>query len=216
MIVKFAYNEDRDVDCLITKGGGSTNAPGQKTKTYEQLLSYTDKVNDREIVREFVRKHIKDEQLNPEAKAAALQKHWDPIGGEFEKRAEKAFGLSMSDEITAFLTIAGRYPYSIEHKFFFVSLQRPSANPVAMHELWHFYTYRKFGASMEAIGSAKFNDIKESLSVLLNIECLDLLDGEIDHGYPQHQALRKIISAAWRETKDMEKVWATALAALPS
>jgi hypothetical protein len=167
-------------------------------------------------IREFVRKHINDKQLVTEATVVELQKSWDQIGGEFEKRAEKVFGLSVSDEITAFLTIAGRYPYSIEHKFFFVSLQRPSANPVAMHELWHFYTYRKFGASMEAIGSAKFNDIKESLSVLLNIECLDLLDGEIDRGYPQHQALRKIISAAWLETKDMERVWATALAFLPS
>ena len=216
MIVKFAYNEDRDVDCLIAKGGGSINSPGEKTKTYEKLLLYTDKVNDRETVRKFVHSYIKDNQLDPETAAAALQKSWDSVGADFERRAEKAFGLGIDDEITAFLTVAGRYPYSIENKFFFVSTRGPSANPVAMHELWHFYTHYKFGAAFKGIGPAKFNEIKESLSVLLNIECPDLMGGETDCGYPQHQALRRVVSVAWLEIKDMEKVWAAALASLPS
>jgi hypothetical protein len=77
-----------------------------------------------------------------------------------------------------------------------------------MHELWHFYTWYKFGKQiMKNKGPQKYNDAKEALTVLLNSECADLMDGEIDLGYPQHQQLRDIAIEKWKKTKDIESVW---------
>ena len=78
-----------------------------------------------------------------------------------------------------------------------------------MHELWHFYTWYKFGESeQERIGAKKYNNVKESLTVLLNIECKDLLpEGIEDTGYPQHQKLREEIKILWEEKPDIDFVW---------
>jgi len=213
MKVSFVYNENMDIDCLISKGGGSNNSLGQKTKTYEALLAYTNEVKNTEKVKEFVRLHIKENDFNLEEVTKSLQINWDVISSDFEKRAEKVFGLNIADNITAYLTITGRFPYSIEKKYFYVSAKKSNANATAMHELWHFYTWHKFGDTINHVGSDKFNDIKEALTVLLNIECVDLMNGEIDKGYPQHQELRKIISDTWSKTKDINEAWKVALVA---
>ncbi len=78
-----------------------------------------------------------------------------------------------------------------------------------MHEYWHLYTWYKFGVIWEEkLGKQKYNDIKESLTVLLNIECKDLFpENKKDIGYPQHQELREKIIKIWNETKDIDKLW---------
>ena len=57
-----------------------------------------------------------------------------------------------------------------------------------MHELLHFYTHRKYESLK--IESKKFNDIKESLTVLLNTDFVSLTGKDQDTGYPQHQKMR--------------------------
>ena len=145
--------------------------------------------------------------MNPEKDTHILQKNWDLVNSEFENRANKIFGIKIEDTISAYLTITGRFPYNVENKYFYVSAKNTNANTIAMHELWHFYTWKKFGDQIEKIGSQKYNDIKESLTVLLNIECADLMGGVVDAGYSQHQDLRKGIADMWKKTKDIEKVW---------
>jgi hypothetical protein len=78
-----------------------------------------------------------------------------------------------------------------------------------MHELWHFYTWYKFGEDeQERLGMEKYNDIKEALTVLLNVECEHLLpEGVTDYGYPQHQELRKEILSLWQENPDIDFIW---------
>lgn len=82
-----------------------------------------------------------------------------------------------------------------------------------MHELWHFYTWYSFGINEESkIGAEKYNDIKEALTVLLNIECAHLWpEGVEDKGYPQHQELRGEIVKWWQENPDIKDVWAKAV-----
>jgi len=210
MYINFIYDEGMDIDCLISKGGGSSNQPGKRTKTYEALLDYTNEIENKEKVREFVRLYIKENNLDAEKTTISLQKNWDLISNEFEKRAERVFGLNIMDNVIAYLTITGRFPYNPEKKYFYVSIKKSNANSTAMHELWHFYTHRKFEHTISLIGQSKFNDIKEALSVLLNIECLDLMNGEIDNGYPQHQELRRLITETWLKTKDVDEVWKVA------
>jgi hypothetical protein len=78
-----------------------------------------------------------------------------------------------------------------------------------MHELWHFYTWHKFGESeQKRIGIKKYNDIKEALTVLLNTECKDLFpEGVEDAGYPQHQEMRSEIIKLWEQNPDIDFVW---------
>jgi ribosomal protein S18 acetylase RimI-like enzyme len=209
MKITFTYNEDSDIDCLLSKGPGSKNRPDQQTKTYAELLRYTSDIKNKEKVREFVRKYIQEHKLNLSEITRRLQVEWDKVGAEFERRAELIFGMSLDKDINAFLTITGRFPYNIERNLFFVPVLQNSANRVAMHELWHFYTWYKFGNQQNKLGAQNYNDIKESLTVLLNLECTDLMD-EDDKGYPQHQDLRAFISDKWLETKNIDKVWCAA------
>lgn len=203
MKIDFLYDEDKDIDCLLSKGGSSINS-SKPTKTYEALLAYTEDLSDIEKVREFVRsfrsKDIKANMLQ-------LQENWATISTEYEKRAENIFGVKISDTIIAYLTITGRHPYSIEEKYFYAPANKTNTNTTCMHELWHFYTWHKFGQQQAIIGPAKYNEIKEALTVLLNIECADLMAGEVDSGYAQHQDLRTKISEVWNRTKDIDVVW---------
>ena len=212
--VNFIYDEDKDIDCLLAYGPGSNNQPNQKTKTYEELSAYTKDVLDRKKVREFVRAYIKENKINIEENLVSVQKNWDLVNDEFKGRAEKVFGLSLKDDISAYLTITGRFPYDFRKKYFYVSAKKTNTNKTAVHELWHFYTYYKFGYTIEQIGPKKFNDLKESSTVLLNVECQDLMGGEVDVGYPQHESLRKVISEAWQKTHSIDEVWRIAQEAL--
>jgi hypothetical protein len=78
-----------------------------------------------------------------------------------------------------------------------------------MHELWHFYTWQVFGREWEnKLGKQKYNEIKEALTVLLNVECKNLLpEGITDNGYPQHKELREKIVVEWEKDKNIEKLW---------
>lgn len=208
MKLKFIYNEDNDIDCLLSKGPGSNNQPGLQTKTYAELLKFTSDVADKEKVREFVRKYVHDHGLDLQKIAAKLQENWDKIAIEFQKRAERIFGISLNEDITAYLTITGRFPYNIERNLFFVSVLRDNVNSIAMHELWHFYTWYKFGKDQIAkLGSQKYNDLKEALTVLVNEECTDLMNGEMDKGYLQHKELREKIVNFWVKDKNMDNLW---------
>lgn len=78
-----------------------------------------------------------------------------------------------------------------------------------MHELWHFYTWYGLGVDQEEkLGKQKYNDLKEALTVLLNVECNDLLpEGMLDTGYSQHQEIRRTILEFWEKDKDIKKLW---------
>jgi hypothetical protein len=208
MKIIFKYDENSDIDCLLDKGPGSNNQPSLQTRTYAELLKFTVDVKNIEKVREFVRKYIQEQGLDLPKKALELQEEWNKISNEFEKRAEKIFGVKVNDTISAYLTITGRFPYNLEQKLFFVSVLRNSANSIAMHELWHFYTWHKFGQEqMIKLGPQKYNDLKEALTVLLNLECADLMNGEFDKGYTQHQELRKQITEYWLKNKNISGLW---------
>lgn len=207
MQVNFLYDEDKDIDCLLSKGGSSMNSQ-KPTKTYEALLLYTKDLDDREKVRNFVRTY---RSKDIDASIVELQNNWDLISSEYERRAENIFEVNIPDAIIAYLTITGRHPYSVENKYFYAPANKTNANTTCMHELWHFYTWHKFGMQQDLIGQTQYNAIKESLTALLNIECADIMAGEVDNGYPQHQDLRSKVVETWNKTKNIEEVWKEAV-----
>ena len=209
MKITFKYDLGKDVWCLLTKGKSSINSP-TPTNVYSELEKEFGKSPTENNTEIFIKNFIHKNNLHIDENLKTFQKDWDNISDQFQRKAEKIFGVSLPKDIIAYLTINNRCPYKIEEGYFFVSVQDNSQmRKIVMHELLHFYTWYKFGINWEnKIGMEKYNDIKESLTVLLNIECIDLMpEGISDKGYPQHKELRERILKLWKENKDIEIVW---------
>ncbi len=208
MQLNFTYKKDEDIWCLLNKGKSSNNSPNP-TKAYEQLINFAGKNPDERSTSKFIDTYIADNKIDINKRIKEYQKDFEDISDEFQNIAEKVFGVSLLEDITVYLTINNRCPYSLKENLFFVCLSNNSALQTVMHELWHFYTWYKFGADeQERIGPEKYNDIKEALTVLLNIECNHLLpEGIEDTGYPQHQELRNQILELWKENPHIDFIW---------
>lgn len=209
MKLTFAYDKGRDIWCVLNYGKTSMNSP-TPTKQYQELVNqYGEDVSESDTDA-FIKSYISLHGIDMDNLSGALQTKWDVISSQYHKRAEEIFGVVLPRDVTAYLTINERCPYSIEHDMFFISTAYPNAaNRTAMHELWHFYTWYKYGIEWEEkLGARRYNEIKEALSVLLNVECKDLLpDGLTDKGYPQHQELRQRILELWSKERNMDKLW---------
>jgi hypothetical protein len=205
--IKFAYDKSKDIWCLLNKGKSSDNSPFP-TKVYEKLVDEVGDNPSEETTSIFIDKYLFENKYNIAEIIKQYEIDSDKAFEIFIKRAEEIFGLKLEKEVTAYLTINNRCPYNIGENYFFVRISRESPTSTVMHELWHFYTWYKFGITDETVlGKQKYNDLKEALTVLLNVEFPDLLNGKKDFGYPQHQELRAKILALWQEKPDIEFVW---------
>lgn len=209
MNVQFQYSKEKDVWCLLNKGKSSNNSQNS-TKQYEQLIAEYGENLTNDNVSSFIEHYKLTNSINPQEFIEKYQKDWATASSEFQKRAETIFKVSLPKDVVGYLTVNSRCPYSINESYFFVAMPTISSRRTVMHELWHFYTWYGLGTDQEAkIGKQKYNEIKEALTILLNIECKDLLtEGIVDYGYPQHQELRQQIVEFWNRDKDINKLWA--------
>ncbi|MEX2368844.1 MAG: hypothetical protein WD552_00405 [Candidatus Paceibacterota bacterium] len=208
MKVNFTYDRSKDVWCLRNKGKSSNNS-ANPTEQYKQLVAEYGESPIREAVEAFINEFVAKEEIDIDEKIKIFGADWAEVSSEFQTRAEAIFQTKLPLDITAYLTVNSRCPYNIEKNFFFVSLQETQARRVVMHELWHFYTWYGLGADQEdKLGKEKYNNIKEALTALLNVECEDLFPKDMkDTGYPQHQELRQNIIEYWKNDKDIKSLW---------
>ncbi|MBP9711498.1 MAG: hypothetical protein KBD55_00480 [Candidatus Pacebacteria bacterium] len=208
MKLNFTYNKDKDIWCLLNKDKSSNNSQAS-TEQYQQLINKYGENPTAENTAIFVDEYITENNIDIEKYIKNFQKDWENISTVFQKNAEAIFNVSLPTDVIVYLTINSRCPYSIQDKFFYVSLQSSQATKTIMHELWHFYTWYGLGIYQEEkLGKQKYNDIKEALTVLLNVECKDLFpEGVIDIGYPQHQETRQLILNYWEKNKDIKRLW---------
>lgn len=208
MRLTITYDKNRDVWCLLNKGKSSLNST-RPTRQYELLIQKYGTSPTVENTEAFIETYCKEHHLDTEKYIVELQSAWENIADEFHKRARAIFTTSLPYNITAYLTINSRCPYNIPDNFFYVSFQSSSNILTIMHELWHFYTWYGLGADQEKkLGTQKYNDIKESLTVLLNEEFRDFLpEGVSDVGYPQHQDMRNKILHYWKKDKNIKNLW---------
>lgn len=208
MKVTFIYDKGKDILCLLNKGK-STNNQQSSTKQYELLVAkYGDNINV-ENTSTFIDGYISENEIDIQRKVDDFQKEWDSVSFEFQKRAELIFGVVLPHDVTAYLTINSRRPYSIEENYLYASVHSTQARATTMHELWHFYTWYGLGVDQEEkLGIQKYNDLKETLTVLLNVECSDLVpEGVVDVGYPQHQEIRKRVLEFWEKKRNIKGLW---------
>lgn len=175
MNVDFLYSKEKDVWCLLNKGKSSNNS-SEPTSVYQELVSEAGENPNEADTAAFIDKYLKENKVDIEKLIQEYQRSFDGISADFKVRAEKVFKVSLNSEIKIYLTTNTRCPYSIEEGWFFVSMSKPNSMLTMMHELWHFYTWERFGSSeLEQMGKEKYNDIKEALTVLINTECEHLL-----------------------------------------
>ncbi len=208
MKITFEYNTEKDIWCLLNYGKKSNNS-NQPTKVFERLTSkYGENPTDKEVLF-FIENYFSENNIHVQTVIEHYQEQWNNISNKYIEKAESIFKISLVEDIVSYLTVNNRCSYRISENFFFVNFSTDFVNKIVMHELWHFYTWYKFGVTWEEkMGKEQYNDLKEALTVLLNVECKDLLpEGVEDVGYPQHRELRERILKFWDKEKDIEKLW---------
>ena len=138
----------------------------------------------------------------------ALEKSWRKIEEEFFKRMNKLMKKQFKWNITAYLTTLGICPYNPDEPSFMFSLFYSLSKSLQTcgHEIMHLYFHKFYWKYVEKkIGKEKTADLKEALTVLLNLEFKDLWFIE-DKGYEKHKELRNFIIDEWKKKKDFEKV----------
>ncbi len=208
METTFIYSREKDIWCLLNKGKDSQNSPNP-TQVYELLIAQYGEEPSEDDVSNFIDAYIVAQNVSIDAYITKYTSEWSTVADAYKKRAEAIFNVSLPHDITAHLTVNNRCPYSIADNMFYVPFPRETVRKTVMHELWHFYTWYGLGVHEEQkLGAQKYNDVKEALTVLLNVECADLLPDTIfDEGYPQHQELRRRILDIWQSNKDIKFVW---------
>ncbi len=203
----FSYNAEKDAENFMN-GLKSVNNP--KPTKFHQL--YIDKHGDKidaDMVKKFVAEYIEKNGIDVENKVTEIEQGWFKVGSVFIERCEKIFGIKYPREIIdVYLTTNGRCTYNIQKGYFFVGIESKNPSTTIMHELLHFYTWEAFYKILkkQGLSDLQYNDIKESLTELLNIEFADLMGGHIDTGYPQHAEMRLKIRKLWEGNKNLFKV----------
>lgn len=210
MKLTFQYDKEKDIWCILNKGNGSRYSQ-KPTKQYEMLIEKYGESPNNVDTDNFISSYIEEKNVSIEKYLDYYQKDWDSISDTFHQRAQQIFDVSLPQTVTAYLTINSRCPYSIEEDYFFVTLPTYDyiARKTAMHELWHFYTWYGLGAEqVQILGEEKYGNLKEALTVILNIEFKDLLpEGVEDAGYPQHKELREKIVKYWNKNPNIKDLW---------
>lgn len=138
-----------------------------------------------------------------------VNKSWKSIEKEYFKRLENITGKKIiSNDVIVYITTAGRCPYDYKYEWFFVNYFSSFSQVLATcgHELMHFNFHQFFCNDVEKqIGKDKTSDLKEALTMLLNIEFNDLWFVG-DRGYEPHKELRKFIAKEWVKEKDFKKL----------
>ncbi len=195
------YDLEKDIENFI-KGKNSINSQ-ITTKLQEKYESINDSDYSEDKVRLFLESNSRD--INFEQISIKIKDQWNLIENEFLSRCEEIFDIRLESEVIGYLSQNQKCTYNWRENYFFIYCNSLNPLKTIMHELLHFYTHRKYDSL--GIDSKKFNDIKESLTVLLNVDFSDLMNGEEDRGYDQHQQMRIEILQMRKEGHTIDQIF---------
>ena len=138
----------------------------------------------------------------------STEKAWKTIEKEFFERMDRLMNKKFDKDIFAYLTTTGICPYDPNEPSFMFSLfySLPTILQTCGHEIMHLYFHKFYWKKIEEkIGKEKTADLKEALTVLLNLEFKDLWFVE-DLGYNSHKKIRDFILKTWLEEKDFDSL----------
>ncbi len=138
----------------------------------------------------------------------ALTKCWEEIENEYFKRLGFIIKHKTLLKADGYITTIGKCPYNPKDNSFMVCLfsNLPQAMKNTGHEIFHLHFHKYFFADIEKqIGREKTHDLKEALTILLNLEFKDLWFAD-DKGYPNHKELREFIEQEWKKEKNFSRL----------
>ena len=159
----------------------------------------------REYLENFWNEHTEEAQHKIKKMTESLNKHKDDIFKTMESLTKHPI---YRNEFTIFLTSLNRWPYKTNLWQTWSYIYWKWFISVFTHELLHFQTiyYYKEHIMNKLHDEKKFEDLKESLTFLLNHE----FPGMTDDWYIQHQELRKKLedyrTSQDKEQRDFEKL----------
>ena len=113
------------------------------------------------------------------------------------------------DDFKCFLTTGFMCPYNERENWFMVSMWHslPFSITTICHELLHlqFLHYYRDYLEKKGLNDKQIEDIKESLTFLLNEPEFENIILSKDKGYPEHQRARQQLKKIWRENKTFSK-----------
>jgi len=209
--VKFVFDKEKDLyNIWDTCNFTSKWSDDFKNGIPEQVLKLCGGKKFEEI-REQLKKY--QEKIHSSALIPVVEESyngaWAKIGPDFFARLEKITKHPICfDHAFGYLTIVGRCPYNYNKKnpYFYVNLFNGihSAMKTTAHEIMHIQFHNTYWPEVEKrIGKEKTADLKEALTVLLNLEFRDLWIVK-DEGYPVHEELRAFIEQEWKKHKDFD------------
>lgn len=197
MKISFKYNQAMEWD-NFRRGLYSINH-AQMTKIAIAMQKQGIDLENKSQVLEFFKNKISNENIDIEKHRKKMILNWVKINEETIKRMDKLFKGSLEKDITAYLTLNRRCAYNIDKNYFYTDIYSENSNSTVLHELLHFYTY-KFVLPMfkkHHLDYEAFNDYKEALTIILNTDFNDLLDGFQDEGYDKQKDLRIYLEKNW-------------------
>jgi hypothetical protein len=206
MNIDFQYDIDKDVDNFLVTLSSQNNK--QLTKFQNQYIQRKGTVFDKIKVKCFIENYIDNQELDLYSSLDVIMQNWKIIEEEFKKKAEKIFSLHLNLNLTIFITTNNRCSYNIRENYFYVYFNSKNSNAIIMHELLHFYTWHSIRGDFlkQGFTMSQYNDLKESLTDLLNIEFYELMNGAIDSGYIQHSELRLRFRQEWLKCREIKTV----------
>jgi hypothetical protein len=158
----------------------------------EKIESYYKQIHNSSLIKIFVN---------------SVNKSWEIINDEYFKRMERIMKKPIyQNSFIGYLTLAGRCPYILKENAFYFNFFSSLTNILKTvgHEIMHLQFHNTYWNQIEKqIGNKKTHDLKEALTVLLNLEFKDLWFVE-DTGYEIHKELRKFIVEEWKKEKDFD------------
>ncbi len=156
-------------------------------------------------LKSFLNKLYKSDYL--ETFRNTIQDLWDKIEPEFFNRMDTLMKNSYKKDITGYITTLDICPYDPNEPSFMVSLYTSlqGAMVTTAHEIMHLYFHEFYWEEVEKKIGEKTHDLKEALTVLLNLDFLDLWFRK-DRGYEIHNKLREFIVKSWKKNKDLDNL----------
>lgn len=209
--VVFRFNKDEDLKNIwkACNSGASYGHDFKKSISKNIVeLCYNKDYNEVKDKLSDKLKNIHTSKITHEIVKSA-NSSWKTIEKEYFKRMDKILKRKFPNfTITGYLTSIRKCPYDYNKKKpsfkFNMFSPIPEILHTAGHEIMHFYFHYYYWKYIEKeIGYEKTGDLKEALTVLLNLEFRDLWFVE-EQGYPNHDKLREFIDEEWKKKKDID------------
>ncbi len=214
-VVKFVIDKDLDIkNHFIALDAYKINKERGISQIKEEGSENLLKLNSNKEIQAEIEKTIEPYYRQQEkllSLADDINKEWIKIEKDVIHKLETIHKFPFSfTSIKGVLSSANRFGYDSNGGWFATNMRQNKyiCIDVATHELMHFMFHKYYDQICKEKGLSKNQmwDIKESFTVLLNIEFNQFrFQSDNSKGSPLHMALREIIKKSWEKNHDFDK-----------